>query len=90
MRIVDPGTFLEVARLSRTTDFGQEMDLWTYFSDFRDVQGIVNPHRIEMEYGTRHVVREVDVPSAPEEPFWRDAGDQEARRPISRVLGSGQ
>jgi hypothetical protein len=28
---------------------------WTYFSDFRTVEGLVIPHREDREYGIRHV-----------------------------------
>jgi hypothetical protein len=40
-------------------DWGQEVELWMYFDDFREVEGVVLAHRIEMEYGIRHVVREI-------------------------------
>lgn len=51
---LDVKTFLEVARFARTTDLGQEMDGWTYFSDFRPVEGLVIPHRLDREHGIRH------------------------------------
>lgn len=50
---LDPKTFLEVARISKTVDFFEEMEKRSYFSDFRNVAGLVLPHRIDMEYGTR-------------------------------------
>ena len=50
---VDPKTWLEVARISKTVDFFEEMEKRSYFSDFRVVGGLVIPHHIDMEYGTR-------------------------------------
>jgi len=53
---LDPKTWLEVAVDSQTTDYtqsGQEMQQRAYFSDFRTVNGLVIPHRIEKEYGAR-------------------------------------
>ncbi|HET6373669.1 MAG TPA: hypothetical protein VFG76_10200 [Candidatus Polarisedimenticolia bacterium] len=61
---LDPKTYLEVARISRTTDFGEDMECRTYFSDFRSVGGLVFPHRIEAEYGTRNEVLEIEKISA--------------------------
>ena len=50
---LDPATWLEVARFSTTSDFGEVMEKRSWFSDFRRVGGVVIPHRIETEYGTR-------------------------------------
>ena len=38
----------------------QEMQERAYFSDFRTVDGLVIPHRIEREYGARHTVTKVE------------------------------
>ncbi len=56
---LDPRTHLELARRDQTTDFGSPEEQWTYFSDFRTVQGLVLPHHVEMEYGIRNVVLDV-------------------------------
>jgi hypothetical protein len=64
---LDPQTGLEVARLSPGSDYGQPMPQWTYFSDFRTVQGLVLPHRLDVEYGIRFLaqtVEEVEVDAA--------------------------
>ena len=53
---LDPKTWLEVAVDSKTIDHTQyagEMQQRAYFSDFRTVNGLVIPHRIEKEYGAR-------------------------------------
>ncbi|HSK75368.1 MAG TPA: PQQ-binding-like beta-propeller repeat protein [Thermoanaerobaculia bacterium] len=53
---LDPKTWLEVAVDSKTRDYTQsseEMQQRAYFSDFRTVNGLVIPHRIEKEYGAR-------------------------------------
>ncbi|HSF39154.1 MAG TPA: PQQ-binding-like beta-propeller repeat protein [Thermoanaerobaculia bacterium] len=53
---LDPRTGLEVAVDSKTVDHSQlpgEMQQRAYFSDFRTVNGLVIPHRIEKEYGAR-------------------------------------
>jgi hypothetical protein len=56
---LDPATSLEVARISKTVDFFEEMEKRSYFSDFRSEAGLVMPHRIDMEYGTRNEVFEI-------------------------------
>lgn len=67
---LDPKTYLEMARFDQTTDFGSPEEQWTYYSDFRPVQGLVLPHHIEMEYGIRNLAFdvakvEVDAPVDP-------------------------
>jgi hypothetical protein len=60
---LDPRTFLEVAVDARTFDFsqrGDEMAERSFFSDFRAVDGLVIPHRVEKEYGARHTVLAVE------------------------------
>jgi outer membrane lipoprotein-sorting protein len=61
---LDPKTFLEVARVNKTVDLTQEAQQWTYFSDFRTVEGLVIPHRLDREYSIRHaalVIEKVQV-----------------------------
>ena len=57
---LDPQTGLEVARRSTGSDFGQPQEQWTYYSDFREVQGLVLPHRVDVEYGIRAVAQIVE------------------------------
>lgn len=60
---LDPRTCLEVAVDSKVFDYSQipqEMQERAYFSDFRTVDGLVIPHRIEKEYGARHTVTRVE------------------------------
>jgi hypothetical protein len=61
---LDPRTYLEVAVDSRVFDYSQlpqEMIERAYFSDFRTVEGLVVPHRIEREFGARHTVTKVET-----------------------------
>jgi hypothetical protein len=48
-------SFLELARFDRTLDLPDPVDRWTYYSDFRAVEGLVIAHRQDQEYGIRHV-----------------------------------
>lgn len=57
---LDPKTFLEIARLDRKFDMGRENERWTYFSDFRPVDGLVIPHHIEEEFSIRHVATDIE------------------------------
>ncbi|HEX6900516.1 MAG TPA: PQQ-binding-like beta-propeller repeat protein [Thermoanaerobaculia bacterium] len=53
---LDPRTWLEVAVDSMVMDYTQSRSKITqraYFSDFKTVDGLVIPHRIEKEYGAR-------------------------------------
>lgn len=52
---LDASTFLELARFDRTLDLPDPHDRWTYYSDFRAVDGLVIPHRQDQEYMIRHV-----------------------------------
>jgi hypothetical protein len=52
---LDPSTYLEVARFDRTLDLPAPKDRWTYYSDFRTVDGLVIAHRQEQEYSIRNV-----------------------------------
>jgi hypothetical protein len=58
---LDPETGLEVARRSRGSDYGQPLEQWTYYSDFREVEGLVLPHRIDLAYGIRAVAQTVEA-----------------------------
>jgi len=58
---LDPQTGLEVARRSPGSDYGAPMEQWTYFSEFREVEGLVLPHRIDIEYGIRAVAQTVEA-----------------------------
>lgn len=60
---LDPRTYLEVAVDSKVFDYSQlpqEMQERAYFSDFRTVDGLVIPHRIEKEYGARQTLTVVE------------------------------
>ncbi|RPH56036.1 hypothetical protein EHM82_04145, partial [bacterium] len=57
---LDPATFLEIARFDRTLDLPAPKDRWTYFSDFRPVDGLVIAHRQDQEYSIRHVALTVE------------------------------
>ena len=52
---LDTSSFLELARFDRTLDLPEPKDRWTYYSDFRTVDGLVIPHRQDQEYFIRHV-----------------------------------
>ena len=53
-------TALAVARTHTSSDFGRAMPGATYYMDYRTVEGITLPHRVETEFGTRHRVMELD------------------------------
>jgi hypothetical protein len=60
---LDPETFLEVAVDSTAWDLtqsGDPMPQRAYLSDFRTVEGVVLPFRVEKEYGARHTVLAVE------------------------------
>lgn len=52
---LDPSTHLELARLDTTLDLPEAKERWTYYSDFRAVEGLVIAHRQDQEYSIRHV-----------------------------------
>jgi len=52
---LDPSTHLELARFDRTLDLPEAKDRWTWYSDFRTVDGLVIAHRQDQEYSIRHV-----------------------------------
>jgi len=57
---VDGETFLETKRVSTTFDFfsgpGIQLEMETYYMDYRDVAGVKIPHREERHFGTRYNV----------------------------------
>jgi len=65
--MLDAETYLEVAVDSQVWDFtqaGEPVLQRTYFEDFREVDGLVFPHQIEMDFNHRlegMTVREVEV-----------------------------
>lgn len=50
---LDPETYLELARESPGSDFGQPRTALTFFDDFRQVEGVVIPHYVESQWYTR-------------------------------------
>jgi hypothetical protein len=57
---LDPQTHLAIGRVSPDADYGRPREKVTFFSDYREVDGLMLPHRIEMEYGTRHEVMAIE------------------------------
>lgn len=57
---LDPATALEMARVDRAFDSSGVKERWTYYSDFRAVEGLVIAHRQDQEYGIRHVALTVE------------------------------
>jgi hypothetical protein len=57
---LDPETYLAIGRVSPDADYGQPHDKTTYFSDYRKVDGLVLPHSIAMEYGTRYEILAIE------------------------------
>lgn len=57
---LDPASYLELARFDRTLDLPDAKDRWTYYSDFRTVDGLVIAHRQDQEYSIRHVALTVE------------------------------
>lgn len=57
---LDPKTYLEIARFDRKFDMGRENERWTYYSDFRTVDGLVLPHHIEEQFSIRFVATDVE------------------------------
>jgi hypothetical protein len=57
---LDPKTYLEFARESPGSDFGSPMPLRTYYDDFRTVDGVKMPFRIESQWYTRERIWNVD------------------------------
>ena len=57
---LDPSSHLPIARISTGSEFGRPVVERTWFDDFRKVQGLTLPFRIESEFHTRHRVMEID------------------------------
>ena len=57
---LDTASYLELARFDRTLDLPEPKDRWTYYADFRTVEGLVIAHRQDQEYGIRNVVLKVE------------------------------
>lgn len=57
---LDPKTYLEFARESPGSDFGNPMPLRTYYDDFRAVAGVKMPYRIESQWYTRERIWNVE------------------------------
>ncbi|HKV09621.1 MAG TPA: hypothetical protein VJ725_15870 [Thermoanaerobaculia bacterium] len=57
---LDPKTYLEIARFDRKFDMGRENERWTYYSDFRTVDGLVLPHHFEEQFSIRFVATSVE------------------------------
>jgi hypothetical protein len=59
---LDADTFLETKRVSMTFDLfsgpGVELEMETFYMEFRDVDGVKIPHREERHFGTRYRVFE--------------------------------
>ncbi len=60
MWYLDANTSLEIARFSKGADFGREVEMTTFFSDFRKVEGLMIPHLVESEFHTRDRMMRVD------------------------------
>ncbi len=57
---LDPGSFLPVLRLSRGTYHGYDTEQISYLADYREVAGVLLPHRVETELGNDFLVLEVE------------------------------
>jgi len=57
---LDVSSYLELARFDRTLDLPEAKERWTYYSDFRTVDGLVIAHRQDQEYSIRHVALTVE------------------------------
>lgn len=57
---LDPSSYLEIARFDRTFDLPDPKDRWTYYSDFRAVDGLVIAHRQDQEFSIRHIAFTVE------------------------------
>lgn len=55
----DPDTYLELARESKGSDFGQPAAQLTIFDDFRQVEGVMVPFFVESQWYTRDRIIEV-------------------------------
>ncbi len=58
---LDPETYLEMARVSPGSDFGNPMEQRTVFDDFREVDGVRIPFFTETQWYTRDRVLAIDA-----------------------------
>ena len=58
---LDPDTYLEMARISPGSDFGNPQEQRTVFDDFREVDGVRIPHFTESQWYTRDRVLAIDA-----------------------------
>lgn len=56
---LDPDSYLEIARESPGSDFGQPRPSTTFFDDFREVGGVMLPHYVETQWYTRDRVQNI-------------------------------
>ena len=57
---LDPDTYLEIARESPGSDFGQPRPSLTFFDEFEEVAGVMIPHYVETQWYTRDRVQNID------------------------------
>lgn len=57
---LDPDTFLEIARESPGSDFGQARPSLTFFDEFKEIDGVILPHYVETQWYTRDRVQNID------------------------------
>ena len=57
---LDPATYLEIGRESPGSDFGRPVPLRTYYDDFRTVDGVKIPFRVESQWYTRERILNVE------------------------------
>lgn len=56
---LDPDTYLEIARESPGSDFGQPRPSLTFFDEFKEVAGVKIPHYVETQWYTRDRVQKI-------------------------------
>ena len=56
---LDPSSYLEFARTSPGSDFGQPRPQRTFYDDFREIEGVMIPYLIEAQWYTRDRVMHV-------------------------------
>lgn len=57
---IDASSFLELKMTGETYDFGRKTSLETFFSDYREIEGVKMPFLIEQEYGIRYRTFEIE------------------------------
>jgi hypothetical protein len=58
---LDPTTYLAFARVSPGAEYGRVLEQTTFLDDYREVEGLVLPHLVEKEFGSR--VRTLELES---------------------------